>query len=326
MSVKSKTAVAIIFILAITVLSAASGQAADFSIEGGNTVVDQAGRRIRVEKPFARIISLYGAHTENLFALGCREQIIGVSPHEDYPAEAAQKPVFSYHDDPEKVLAGRPDLVLVRPMIDRGYPAFVQRLAKSGIAVVSLQPGTVEEMLVYWEVLGLLTGREAQAAAMAQRFTAATADLRSLTTGIQPKKRVYFEAIHGKMKTFAPDSMAVFALEAAGGLNVAGDAQPVRDTNIAAYGKERILARASEIDVFLAQYGTMNQPTIELIKSESGFKAIQAMKTGQVYIIDERLVSRPTLRLLDGIFEIGKILYPDDFTQKAREIINRARQ
>jgi iron complex transport system substrate-binding protein len=326
MTVKSKTAVAIIFILAITVLSAASGQAADFSIEGGNTVVDQAGRRIRVEKPFARIISLYGAHTENLFALGCREQIIGVSPHEDYPAEAAQKPVFSYHDDPEKVLAGRPDLVLVRPMIDRGYPAFVQRLAKSGIAVVSLQPGTVEEMLVYWEVLGLLTGREAQAAAMAQRFTAATADLRSLTTGIQPKKRVYFEAIHGKMKTFAPDSMAVFALEAAGGLNVAGDAQPVRDTNIAAYGKERILARASEIDVFLAQYGTMNQPTIELIKSESGFKAIQAMKTGQVYIIDERLVSRPTLRLLDGIFEIGKILYPDDFTQKAREIINRARQ
>jgi iron complex transport system substrate-binding protein len=223
-------------------------------------------------------------------------------------------------------LAGRPDLVRVRPMIDRGYPAFVQRLAKSGIAVVSLQPGTVEEMLVYWEVLGLLTGREAQAAAMAQRFTAATADLRSLTTGIQPKKRVYFEAIHGKMKTFAPDSMAVFALEAAGGLNVAGDAQPVRDTNIAAYGKERILARASEIDVFLAQYGTMNQPTIELIKSESGFKAIQAMKTGQVYIIDERLVSRPTLRLLDGIFEIGKILYPDDFTQKAREIINRARQ
>jgi iron complex transport system substrate-binding protein len=326
MSVKSKTAVAIILGLVFAILSAASGQAADFWIEGGKTVVDQSGRRIMVEKPFARIISLYGAHTENLFALGCREQILGVSPHEDYPAEAAQKPVFSYHDDPEKILAGRPDLVLVRPMIDRGYPAFVQRLAKSGIAVVSLQPGTVEEMLVYWEILGLLTGREAQAAAMAQRFTAAAADLRSLTTGIQPKKRVYFEAIHGKMKTFSPDSMAVFALEAAGGLNVAGDAQPVRDTNIAAYGKERILARASEIDVFLAQYGTMNQPTIELIKSESGFKAIQAMKTGQVYIIDERLVSRPTLRLLDGIFEIGKILYPNDFTERAREIIKRAMQ
>ena len=322
--VKSMLGFAFILIQSLTMLSAAS--AADIRIEGGQTIVDQSGRRIAATNPFGRIISLYGAHTENLFALGCREQIIGVSPHEDYPPEAAQKPVFSYHDDPEKFLAARPDLVLVRPMIDRGYPQFVQRLAKSGITVVSLQPGTVEEMLVYWEILGRLTGRDAPAAAMAERFTAAAAELRSLTAGIQPKKRVYFEAIHDKMKTFSPDSMAVFALEAAGGVNVAGDAPPVRETNIAAYGKERILARASEIDVFLAQSGTMNQPTIELIKAESGFKAIQAVKTGQVFIIDERLVSRPTLRLLDGIFEIGKILYPDDFTERAREIIARARQ
>jgi iron complex transport system substrate-binding protein len=315
-----------VLIIAPFLILKSAATAADFRIEEGKTVVDQSGRRVAVRKPFGRVISLYGAHTENLFALGCRDQIIGVSPHEDHPPEAAQRPVFSYHDDPEKFLAARPDLVLLRPMIDRGYPQFVQRLAKSGITVVSLQPGTVEEMLVYWEILGLLTGRESQAAAMAERFTAAVADLRSLTAGIQPKKRVYFEAIHSKMKTFSPDSMAVFALEAAGGLNVAGDAQPVRETNIAAYGKERILARASEIDVFLAQSGTMNQPTIELITAESGFKAIRAVKTGQVYLIDERLVSRPTLRLLDGIFEIGKILYPDDFTERAREIITRAKQ
>jgi len=324
MGVKLMLGLVLILVPSFSMLSAAA--AADIRIEGGQTIVDQSGRRVAVGKPFERIISLYGAHTENLFALGCRDQIIGVSPHEDHPPEVSQKPVFSYHDDPEKFLAGRPDLVLVRPMIDRGYPQFVQRLAKSGITVVSLQPGTVEEMLVYWEILGLLAGRDAQAAAMAERFARAASDLRSLTAGIQPKKRVYFEAIHGKMKTFSPDSMAVFALETAGGVNVAGDAQPVRETNIAAYGKERILARAAEIDVFLAQSGTMNQPTIELITAESGFKAIKAVKTGQVYIIDERLVSRPTLRLLDGIFEIGKILYPDDFTDRAREIITRARQ
>ncbi|MEA3385354.1 MAG: hypothetical protein U9Q89_02715 [Thermodesulfobacteriota bacterium] len=33
----------------------------------------------------------------------------------------------------------------------------------------------------------------------------------------------------------------------------------------------------------------------------------------QVYIIDPKIVSRPTLRLLDGIYEIGKILYPKKF-------------
>ena len=37
------------------------------------------------------------------------------------------------------------------------------------------------------------------------------------------------------------------------------------------------------------------------------------------YIIDEQIVSRPTLRLLEGIHEIGKILYPDVFdTNRAK--------
>ncbi len=290
MAVKIKTAVSIILGLSVAALCAA-GPPADFWIEGGRTVVDQSHRRITVHQPFNRIISLYGAHSENLFALGCREQLIGVSPHEDYPPEAAQKPVFSYHDDPEKFLAARPDLVLTRPMIDRGYPQFVQRLEKSGITVVSLQPGTVEEMIGYWRILGILTGREDPAKHMADRFNRTVARLRLLTADIHP----------------------------------AADAQPVRDTNIAAYGKERILAKAAGIDVFLAQSGTMNQPTVELIKAESGFRAIRAVQTGQVHIIDERLVSRPTLRLLDGIFEIGKILYPDDFPEKARKIIEEAK-
>jgi iron complex transport system substrate-binding protein len=325
MNMAFKILLAVTLILAHGVFVLSTAAAADMRIEGGPTVVDQAGRRITVKKPFTRIISLYGAHTENLFALGGGDTLIGVAPNENYPPEAIRKPVFSYHDDPEKFLAAAPDLVLTRPMIDRGYPQFVQRLEKSGITVASLQPGTVEEMLVYWQILGILTGRPEQAAAMAARFTAAVSELGALTASVSPKKRVYFEAIHTKMKTFAPDAMAVFALEAAGGVNIARDAAPVRDTNIADYGKERILSHASEIDVFLAQSGTMNQPTLELIKSESGFQTIRAVKTNHVYLIDERLVSRPTLRLLDGIFEIGRILYPDDFTERAREIIQKAK-
>jgi iron complex transport system substrate-binding protein len=39
----------------------------------------------------------------------------------------------------------------------------------------------------------------------------------------------------------------------------------------------------------------------------------------QIFIIDEQIVSRPTLRLLDGIGEIGKFLYPDVYnTEQAR--------
>ena len=307
-------------------LNCPTAQGNRFGVETDNVIIDQAGRKIVTRDPQRRIISLYGAHTENLFDLGLDAEIIGVSRHEDYPPRALEKPVFSYHDDPEKFLAAHPDLVLIRPMIDRGYPQFVTRLEKSGITVVSLQPGTVDEMYTYWRILGVLTGRQDRALRMVANFQRAVLELNSLTASIATRKKVYFEAIHSKMKTFSPDSMAVFALETAGGINIAADAVPVRKTNIAYYGKERILSRAAEIEVYLAQSGTMNQPSISLIKNEAGYHVIKAIRNNQVYIVDERIISRPTYRLLEGISEIGRILYPDVFGDNVQQIINRARR
>jgi len=129
--------------------------AAQFRVETENVIIDQAGRRLVAAKPFQRIISLYGAHTENLFNLGVFEEIIGVSRNETYPPEALKKPVFSYHDDPEKFFAARPDLVVIRPMIDQGYPRFVSMLEKNGIKIVSLQPDCVDDMFTYWRILGI---------------------------------------------------------------------------------------------------------------------------------------------------------------------------
>jgi iron complex transport system substrate-binding protein len=300
--------------------------AAQFRIQGRDTIVDQGGRTLRIDEPFKRIISLYGAHTENLFSLLLDAEIAGVSPHEVYPPRAMQKPVYSYHDDPEKFLAAKPDLVLIRPMIDRGYPQFVRRLENSGITVVSLQPGTIDELYSYWEILGVLTGRKTQARHLIDQFRNASQHLQMLAATVDVRKRVYFEAIHNRMKTFSPDSMAIFTLQTAGGINVAADARPVRKTNIAFYGKERILARAAEIDVYLAQYGAMNTPTIQMIKKEPGFRAIKAIQNNEIYIIDEHIVSRPTIRLLDGILEIGKILYPNCFGEEALKIVLSAKQ
>ena len=300
-------------ILAVCFLYLPARAEDDFGIEGAASVRDQSGRRIVVARPFGRIISLYGAHTENLFSLGLDEEIIGVTGHESFPARALSKPVFSYHDDPEKFLAARPDLVISRPMIDRGYPRFVARLEKSGITVISLQPGTVSEMFTYWEILGILTGRQEQALEMVAHFQNETAKMKAMVSALPDKKTVYFESIHSKLKTFSPDSMAIFALETAGGINIAGDAEPVRNTNIAAYGKERILSRAGQIDVYLAQYGAMNRPTVSAIKKETGFRIIKAVRNDQVFIIDEQIVSRPTMRLLDGIRQIAKTLYPAFF-------------
>ena len=280
--------------------------------QNGKTVTDSSGQEIQVTKPFTRIISLYSAHTENLCSLGAEAQLIGIGRGDDYPPTIANKPEFSYREDPEKFIANRPDLVLVRPMIERSYPEFINKLRRAGITVISLQPNTVEEIFAYWRTLGTLTGHETQAEAM---ITAFTTRLAVVQAGLQniPKERrprVYFESIHSKMKTFAQDSIAIYVLEQAGGINLAADAEQVRETNIAAYGKEQLLSHGSDIDIYLAQEGKMNPITAEIIAGEPGFQAIKAVHEGKILLIAEALVSRPTLRILDGIEQLNAAFYP----------------
>jgi len=287
-------------------------------------ITDDAGRVVSLARPFTRIVSLYGAHTENLFALGAGGVVVGVTRHDaDWP-EAQGKTVFSYHDGLERFLAEDPDLVLIRPMIDRGYAPLVEGLERRGVTVLSLQPGTIEEMMGYWRILGALSGRRPQAEGMIAAFRQAVADFRALAPPPHQRKRVYFEAIHQRMKTFTPGSMPLFALETAGGINIAADADQVRRTNIAYYGKERLLSRAAEIDVYLAQRGPMNQITPASIRSEPGFEIIKAVRENQVFLIDEAIVARPTWRLLYGIQAIGALLYPERFKTSGARILQDA--
>ncbi len=279
------------------------------------TLIDANGREIVFHGPFKRIISLYGAHTENLFYLGAGNKIIGVSRNSSFPEQAKTKPWFSYHDDPEKFLGAGPDIVLIRPMLDRGYPALMNRLEKSGITVVSLQPSTLDGMYEYWFSLGKLTGRNEEAGKMVGSFKKQIDYYDAVTMKIKQPKLVYFEAIHSRMKTFTPGSMAIFALETAGGINIADDAKASRGTNIGNYGKERILSHAMNMDVYLAQTGVMNHTSMEIIKNEPGFGILKAVKNNQIYLIDEMIVSRPCYRLLQGIEMIGNILYPELFSQ-----------
>lgn len=291
-------------LLAILLLFVATAQAA--------TISDSERRTLVFDRPFTRIVSLYPAHTANLLRLGLDGEIVACSPGDH---QLTDRPRVQFQDDPERILALKPDLVLIRPMISRGYPNLVRILEQHQVRVVSLQPTRADELFAYWQALGTLTGREAEAQAMIADFTRGLAriseDLRSIPS--EQRKRVYFESIHRQMKTFAPGSMALFVLESAGGINVAADAARMRETNIAAYAKERILARADEIDVYLAQRGRMNPVRVEDITGEPGFGVIRAVRENQVFLVDEELVSRPTPDLLDGIVQVRALLYPELF-------------
>ncbi len=275
-------------------------------------IIDASGKTITVKTPFVRIISLYSAHTENICSLGAQNQLIGIARSDDYPPSITEKQRFSYREDPEKFIGSKPDLVLIRPMIKRSYPEFINKLHKAGITVISLQPTSVDGMFEYWRTLGMLTGKIMEADAMIKTFHERLQIIKERVEKIadEDKPKVYFESIHKKMKTFAPESIAIFVLQQAGGVNIAADATQVRKTNIASFGKEKLISRGKNVDVFLAQHGRMNPVNLDIINKEPGFSALKAVEKERVYLIEESLVSRPTLRILDGIEQLNNILYP----------------
>lgn len=274
-------------------------------------ILDDEGNRISFERPFTRIISLYPAHTENISYLGAEKHLIGIGRSDNFPESVQHKNRFSYHDNTEKFLAAAPDLILIRPMISRSQPELIKKLRESGITIVSLQPTSVENMFDYWYKLGLLTGRTDRAEQMVATFNRSVAEVRvKIPSAANEIPAVYFESIHTKMKTFAPSAIAIFVLTAAGGRNMAVDAVARNNSNIAPYGKERILSQADQIDIFLSQVGRMNRIEEKDIYNEPGFNLIKAVQTRSVFLIEEELVSRPTMRLLIGIRKINSLLHP----------------
>src|SRR5919106_2642157 len=76
--------------------------------------LDSDGRRVTLEWPAQRIVSLAPHATEQLFAAGAGGKLVGVSEYSDYPEEAKRLPRVASSGvvNLEMVLALKPDLVV----------------------------------------------------------------------------------------------------------------------------------------------------------------------------------------------------------------------
>lgn len=330
---KRLTSLCIVIVLILGVLSAgcATNNPPQVNSELSEIeITDDDGNLIKMDKPAQRIISLYSAHTINLFSLGLEEEIIGVGKSDNYPPQVRKKEVFDYKSDPEKVIAASPDLVLIRPFITRSNPEFVEALKKANITVVSLYPESFAEFVTYIEKLAVVTGQEEKAQSLLDTFTNDIHEIQEITSEIEPKVRVYFESTENQYRTITPDSTPAQIIKYAGGINIATDAKGIRPgTSIASYGAERILEKAEEIDIFVAQRGAMNAGgSPHSIKIRPGFHAIKAVREDRIYNIEEKLVSSPTFRLAVGVKELARMFYPevmDDVSKFAnKEVVTRA--
>jgi iron complex transport system substrate-binding protein len=301
------------FILAFFFLSTCKGQgekAAPVSV--GASVLRDSDGAVMPSGPCRRIISLYSAHTENLFTLGAGSALIGGHKTCTWPPEAAALPLYDYSGDPEYAIAAEPDLVLIRPYIRRHSPEYVAELEKAGIQVVSLYAEGFEGFDGYIRKLAALVGvdPEPHLAAFHRELDSVAAKTAQIPG--KDKRRVFFEATETAVRTVTEDSLPGLAIILAGGVNIAQGAKPAGSgSSIAAFGMEKVLEWGESIDVYLVQTGSMN-PTdnLDRLGKRPGYHTIKAVREGKVLFINEKQISSPTFRYLSGVQELARFLYP----------------
>jgi ABC-type Fe3+-hydroxamate transport system substrate-binding protein len=126
-------------------------------------VVDDAGRRVVLHAPAARIVSLAPSLTELLFAVGAAAQVVGRTDWADFPVEVAA--IRSVGDglspNVEMIVSCRPDLVLfyASPSND----VAIAQLERAGVATASLKTDDVADLMRVTRLVGRLSGHETQA-------------------------------------------------------------------------------------------------------------------------------------------------------------------
>lgn len=274
---------------------------------------DDSGNEIVLSQPAQTVISLYSVHTENLYSLGLDEEIIGVGTSDSYPEQVLSKTQYSYKDDSEQIIAANPDVVLVRTMIVNRYPDYIKAIEDAGITVINLYCSEFDKFDEYITRLGMIVGKDEEAEQMLADFHAEVEIIKNNSEKIQDKKVAYFESIGKSFKTATPTSFAGTALTLIGLENIAKDIEFDGTTTVVEYGEELLFSKANDIDVYIAQKGTMNKTvSVEEITERAGYSVMKAVKEENIIIIDEKLISSATLRYLEGLKELQNEIYSDE--------------
>ncbi len=255
-------------------------------------VNDESGRTVRLTQPARRIVSLSPHITENLFAIGAGNRVVGTVEFSNYPEEAKKiRQIGGYEKiDLEAVAALRPDLVVAW---ESGNSAsHVVKLRAIGLPVVVTETRRIEDVPADLERLGALSGTSVAARAAAARFRDRLAALRARYAG-QPKVGVFYQVWNQPLMTVGGGQIISDAIRLCGGENVFAALKPMA----AAVTVEAVLAADPEAIVASG----MGDARPEWLDEWRRWPALTAVARDNLFFVHPDHLQRHTPRILDGI-------------------------
>lgn len=170
-----------------------------------------------------RLVTISGAITEVVYALGAEAQLVGTDTTSLYPAAALKTPKVGYlrQLSAEGVLSLKPDAVIATT--EAGPPVVLDQLRSAGIEVNLVKSDyTWDDVRAKVQAVGRAARREAAARELQARLDAEWAQLgQQVAAAKGAKPRVLFILSHGPSPQVAGKGTAADALiRFAGGVNV----------------------------------------------------------------------------------------------------------
>lgn len=279
-----------------------------FSLQGfARTIKDDLGRTVKVPDRVRRIVSLAPSATENLFAIGAGNLVVGVTSACDYPPQVKKLPQVGDFMKPslERVIALKPDLiVIVSSTIPKAIADDLQ--ARTKVPVFVFQPQTVSSVLRGLLKLGELTGRKQQAQKLVRELERRLKVIEKRVAN-KPRLKVVVEiAPPPSLMVAGPRTYIDDAIRLAGGENAFKDAShPFPLISL-----ETLVAKDPDVYIVAAK-GKTGRQLLEEVKRRSGFVSLRCVQKGRVYGIDPDLLFRPTPRLIDGIEKLARLIHSE---------------
>jgi iron complex transport system substrate-binding protein len=270
---------------------------------GGITVTDDAGRTVTIAQTPNRIVSLAPSITEDLFALGLGDKVVGDTTYDNYPPAAVNITKVGGFSTPniEKIVSLKPDIVFASSL---NNDTLLSTLSSYGIPTVVLDPhsltGILNDLSLIGNVTASIGNSSALVANLTQRLNKSTAT--STATSNATQTRVLYLVWNDPIMSAGADTFEGDIIARAGGINVA------KLANVNGYGtmsKESVVALNPSI---IIANSAMNSTVIEQIKSDPALTTVDAIKNAKVFVLNSDVISRPGPRAFDAMDQIIKII------------------
>ena len=268
-------------------------------------MTDDLGVEVTLEAEPERIVSMLPSYTETLCAVGACDLLVGVDRYSDFPAQVRDLPNLGgslSETNVEALVALEPDLVLVSESGD-----LAQTLRDLGLTVHAGSPQTYEETFSYFERVGAMLNREAEAQALTASTRLEIQEVESRTRGLDAPS-VYYE-IDATPYSVGPTSFIGTLIQKAGGDNIVsaelGDFPQLEPEYIVAADPEIIiLGNAPSGESF------------QTLTARPGFGSLAAMQNERVIELTEEQVNvmnRPGPRIAEAAKLLASIFHPEVF-------------